>query len=248
MGELEGFNKQNRVCRLFLLDIKMKNQDYIDKYRFDTVIIANTYSDDSGKMLDGIVSPLKIDNRQTFSPIDFQEDSPHCAGYAAANLCESIIWKKTGKLVQLDAHQIYAKAKEIDGAPKIEGTYPEHALKAALGLGVFGDRKYSVRSFSSSKNKNAISYMKHLVHLHDFLLGGFVIRENWTYCTSSRYVIDESTEKVLGGHAVCIVGYNKTGVIIANSWSPRWGAKGFAIVSWKAFLKDFLYCSYLVES
>ena len=224
----------------------MKNQDYIDKYKLDNVIIINEFSDKYGKPIEGIVSPLKIDNRQIFSPIDFQKDSPHCAGFAAANICESIIWKNTGKIVQLDAHQIYAKSKEIDGNVNSEGTYPECSLQAAINLKVFGNKCYSIKMLGNEKNDKTIASIKHLIHLYDFLLGGFIIRTNWYDCTNSKNVIRKTNDKILGGHAVCIVGYNKTGIIIANSWSPKWGSKGFAIVSWEAFLKDFMYCAYLV--
>ena len=223
----------------------MKNSDYIEKYKLDNVIIATEYLDNTGKLVEGIISPLKIDNRQIFSPIDFQEDSPHCAGYAAANLCESIIWKNTGKLVQLDAHQIYAKAKELDGSINAEGTYPEYALKAALNLKVFSDKSYEIGTYANSHDKETVPSIKHLIHKYDFLLGGFIVRENWYECSKTNYIIDNVQGKVLGGHAIVIVGYNKTGIMIANSWSPKWGAKGFAIVSWNTFLKDFLYCSYL---
>ena len=41
---------------------------------------------------------------------------------------------KTGKLVQMDADQIYAKAKETDQQLGNSGTYPDLALAKALEL------------------------------------------------------------------------------------------------------------------
>lgn len=61
-------------------------------------------------------------------------------------------------------------------------------------------------------------------------------------------------ERVLGGHAVCIVGYKalKSGLTLIwrNSWGPDWGAKGFFTTSDK-FLKltgasDFWTCSVIL--
>ncbi len=38
------------------------------------------------------------------------------------------------------------------------------------------------------------------------------------------------------GHAVAVVGYTQTGFIIQNSWGPRWGADGFALLPYEDFL------------
>ena len=34
-------------------------------------------------------------------------------------------------------------------------------------------------------------------------------------------------DRMLGGHAVTIVGYTKTAFIIRNSWSEQWGDNGY---------------------
>ncbi len=36
-----------------------------------------------------------------------------------------------------------------------------------------------------------------------------------------------------GGHAFAIVGYNRYGFIVQNSWGPKWGTKGFAILPYE---------------
>ncbi len=45
-------------------------------------------------------------------------------------------------------------------------------------------------------------------------------------------VLQDTTSKHWGGHAVTIVGYNETGFIIKNSWGIDWGDEGYAIVSY----------------
>jgi hypothetical protein len=37
-------------------------------------------------------------------------------------------------------------------------------------------------------------------------------------------------DKPVGGHAVCLVGYDSTGFILRNSWGEEWGQNGYAIV------------------
>lgn len=39
-------------------------------------------------------------------------------------------------------------------------------------------------------------------------------------------------DRSIGGHAVAIVGYNATGILIQNSWGIDWGARGRATLPW----------------
>jgi C1A family cysteine protease len=39
-----------------------------------------------------------------------------------------------------------------------------------------------------------------------------------------------------GGHAFALVGFNRTGFVIQNSWGDHWGAGGFAVVSYADWL------------
>lgn len=104
------------------------NEELIKKYKNDQVIIKTFYTDEKGVNVDGIINPLKIDNRHLMSPTDDQTRYPACAGYSACTLIESIYYKQTGKLIQLDSKQVYAKAKELDGERDMEGTYLETSL------------------------------------------------------------------------------------------------------------------------
>ena len=48
-----------------------------------------------------------------------------------------------------------------------------------------------------------------------------------------------------GGHAFALVGFNRRGFIVQNSWGPGWGLKGFAILAyddWGANGKDAWVC------
>ena len=39
-----------------------------------------------------------------------------------------------------------------------------------------------------------------------------------------------------GGHAFALVGYNRYGFIVQNSWGPKWGTKGFAILPYEDWI------------
>lgn len=71
------------------------------------------------------------------------------------------------------------------------------------------------------------------------------------YCSASTHngwhienagqmpVLHYSTESPSGGgHAFCIVGYNKTGFMVQNSWGKKWGWKGFAIISYQDWINN----------
>jgi len=75
------------------------NEELIKKYKNDKVIIKTYYTDSQGVNIDGVVNPLKIDNRHKIAPTDDQREYPACAGYSACTLIESINWKQTGKLI-----------------------------------------------------------------------------------------------------------------------------------------------------
>ena len=83
-----------------------------------------------------IVNPLKIDTRQQWSVIDNQGSTSECACYSVCGIREALIWKRTGKLIDLNADQVYALATQIAGSDlNSDRTYLESAIKAAMTLG-----------------------------------------------------------------------------------------------------------------
>lgn len=231
----------------------MNNGDYIKAYGGEDAIIADYYKfrDVLGVKRDitGVVNPLKIDNRQEFAPIDDQGESPHCAGYSAASVVESLYWKLTGTPIQLDAHQVYAAAKTADGEPNAEGTYLEHAMNAVLKL-CAADQRFSfldgakVGLLFNDGTDATVEGVRHLVHRYSIIQAGFCIDEGWYDVTDANYEIKKRGMS-LGGHAVNIVGYDSESFFIANQWSKGFGSKGFAIMRNELFLKELMYCAYI---
>ena len=227
----------------------MTNQDFIDAYEKDDKIISDYYrwKNSNGKTIEltGIINPLRIDNRQLMSPTDNQTTTPHCAAYSAATLAESIYWKRTGILKQIDSHQVYALAKKLDGEVKEEGTYLEYALKAAIQLGAFENpQDVKIGLFYNDKTSNTVETTKFLIHKYDFLQVGFRIDEGWYDVTNNNYFITPRG-RGLGGHAVNLVGYDTDGVYVLNQWGTKWGANGYAIMKWDVYLQQLMYGAYV---
>ena len=225
------------------------NQELINKYKNDKLIIKTFYQakDRNGMLVnvDGIVNPLKIDNRQLMAPTDNQLNVPACAGFSACTLIETLYWKMTGKLIQLDSKQVYAKAKTIDGSPDEEGTYLEYSLQAALSLSEFDFLKNAkVELFYNDKTNNTIELTKFLLHKYDFLQVGFIIDDAWYNCTSKNYILKKGSRN-LGGHAVNLAGYDQNGVYVLNQWGTNWGTKGYAIMPWDLYLAELMYGAFI---
>ena len=228
------------------------NQYYIEKYKDFDKIIKTYYQakDNAGKLIniDGIVTPLKIDNRQYFSVIDDQSTTPHCAGYSVCGVIESLIWKRTGKLINLNADQVYAKAKTLDGSPDDNGTYLEYAYKAALELGGLGKYASNIKLgfiYNAYSKDDLKQVIKRYLHKYEFLEAGFSITQGWYDAgKNSDYKIKHYGANY-GGHAVVIVGADEECAYIANSWSKDWCAKGFAQMTWDVFKQEFMYACYL---
>lgn len=221
-------------------------QYYKEKHKFEPVLFSEKINSDETIKIDGIVVPLKLDLRQYCSPTDDQGETAHCAAYSAAQIVEALYWKATGKLLQLDASHIYAKAKEIDGATNADGTYPEVTLKVALDLAKdILPGEYSVKKIYGGKDIE--QRLKRIIHKNGFLAGGFRITEDWYQLKRGDSILDSAKKRNLGGHCVVVSGYFKDSLIIQNSWGKDWGASGFARITWNVVEKEFVYGAYLEE-
>ena len=65
-------------------------------------------------------------------------------------------------------------------------------------------------------------------------LGGLMCYNDYTEFWNKGF-----SDKALGGHAVAIVGYNKDGFIIRNSWGTSYGKGGYALMKYSDFNKFF---------
>jgi len=81
-------------------------------------------------------------------------------------------------------------------------------------------------------NKN-FSQWKSWLASHGPIMVALSVDATWDNATAAHGILDTfQPNTVRGGHAVCVVGYTKTGrFIIRNSWGTGWGDKGFAYAS-----------------
>ena len=191
--------------------------------------------------------PTAVDNRQYCTAIEDQGSKPWCAAYTAAAFAENVLWRKNGKISQIEPDWIYKFAKVHDGDPDGDGTTLDQVLAALLDKGVFG-KDCKIRMVGRGWTGTDETDVKAAIHRFGCFLGGFDITEEWY--DLSRKGVENVTGKAsqsLGGHAVLVCGYNAGGVWIENSWGKDWGKDGFGFIEWTAFRKQFMYGTVLTN-
>ena len=175
----------------------------------------------------------RIENRDRLILSSNQGNYPHCAGYATAGVCEFHHWRTKYYPKQFDGDAIYKKAKELDGRPDVNGTWPEYAISAAIQLDFIRGQG---KAFGNSKKD-----IQFALHEYDVAIGGFMIDDNWNYVDrKTGRIMDKPDMRKLGGHAVCLCGYDEEGLYIQNSWGENWGLYGFALIPWSMVERQYM--------
>jgi C1A family cysteine protease len=91
-----------------------------------------------------------------------------------------------------------------------------------------GDKRQALNYASVPLNLNS---MKSILQSHPFILGIAVYESFMTAqvaSTGNVPIPNVRRERLLGGHAVCVIGYNdaRQCLIVRNSWGIYWGDKG----------------------
>lgn len=192
--------------------------------------------------------PKAVDNRFYCTPIEDQGNKPWCAAYTAAAFAENVLWRRTGRISQIEPDWIYAYAKQHDGDPNGDGTTLDQVLEALRYQRTFDPKVCKVRMVGHGFLGTDEQDVKATIHRFGCFLGGFNITDEW-YDLTKKGITNVTGRKgqTLGGHAVLVVGYNEAGVWIENSWGEDWGEKGFGFIEWPAFRKQFLYGTVLTN-
>lgn len=102
-------------------------------------------------------------------------------------------------------------------------------------------QKPSAACYAAAAKHTAVNYMRLVQVLQQFkgclasgypFVFGFTVYESFespTVARTGKATMPASNERVLGGHAVCAVGYDDVArtFLCRNSWGTRWGMKGY---------------------
>ena len=165
-----------------------------------------------------------------------QGQTPRCVGYSGASYRASEERRDEKHSVTFDADDLYALAKQVDGAPG-DGTYIRAAAKQLANVG--GLVKASSVPSEVGKRRKIASYAR-LSSIEDILqairaTGGAWLGSSWyqSWFTPVNGVLP-APDTVAGGHAYRAVGWKNytaanpraTLIRCRNSWGSSWGQRG----------------------
>jgi C1A family cysteine protease len=198
--------------------------------------------------------PKKVDYTQKMSPIRNQGDEGICVGFAVASgMKDYQEFLDYQKLVLLSPRFVYIEAKKIDGMPGLEGTTIRASMRVLEKLGVCQEKfwpysphqkdKPKVGAKANAQKFRIITYAR-ILNLNELRLSlatkgpvvlGIEVFKGMLKTKTGLVPLPKKNETGLGGHAICAVGYydEKKLVKFKNSWSTKWGKKGFGYLPYE---------------
>lgn len=179
--------------------------------------------------------------------VENQGSKPYCAAYSASSFAESVLWRKNGYRTEIDPDPLYFHAKKIDGDPGGDGTYLECTLDALLARGYFDRNTCKVKTFGGTPFGfgDGLAEVKNAIHRYGVCIAGFNITGEWFKPRGAVVRGDGSAPQ--GGHAVTLVGYDRDGVLVLNSWGREYARDGFVYITNRAFDQQFMYGAVLTR-
>lgn len=180
--------------------------------------------------------PEEIDPRKELLPIRDQGSQGSCSAMAATAIKE--IHEKS----EYQSPQFVYNLRENDGP----GMYPRNTMKILKGIGSVLEEKFpygeNTKTVPLTVKKSASKYrIKAYGRIHTVEAAKKAIAENggfyisvpvWDFRERMWHKKHDRDQKV-GNHAMAVVGYNKEGFIIRNSWGDNWGTNGYTIMPYE---------------
>jgi len=214
-------------------------------------------------------APASVDLRAWCSPIENQGQLGSCTANAGVGLFEYFEKKASSSYIDASRLFLYKTTRKLLGLTGDTGAYLRSTAEAMLLFGVPPEKyyPYDISKFddepiaflySFGGNYKAVGYYRYdppgtpkaqlLSSIKNNLAGGlpsmfgFTVYSSISQAAGSGEIPFPSTgEKVLGGHAICAVGYDdakvitnannkkstKGALLIRNSWGTSWGSNGY---------------------
>jgi C1A family cysteine protease len=163
------------------------------------------------------------------------------------------------KLVELSVRFVYSECKKIDGMPNSEGTTLRSAMKVLSDKGICrekfwpyiaqGKNKPEKDALQDAQRFRILAYAR-ILNLSELRMNlaskgpcvaGIQVFKGIMQTKTGVVPMPKNNEPALGGHAICIVGYDDRKKLFKfkNSWSSNWGDRGYGYLSY-GYLERYL--------
>lgn len=204
--------------------------------------------------------PLKVDYAEKLSPVRDQGNEGTCVAFASVTgMKEYQELIDYSEFVELSPRFVYSECKKIDGMPEAEGTTIRSAMLVLKKRGVCLERFWPYLPHQKTKaKKGAISNAKkfcvmayaRVLNLNELRLSlaakgpcviGVEVFEGMMTTKTGLVPMPRKKEVSLGGHALCVSGYDDTKGLIKfkNSWSKEWGKAGYGFLPY-AYVERYM--------
>jgi len=202
-----------------------------------------------------------VDYTASMTPVRDQGQEGSVVGFAVAAAMEYQIFKKTNKQVPVSPRYIYYVARKKEGTSKSDsGALMADAIKALTVDGAVAEEAwpYKPGEFADEPPKTvanaeryrptatqslkSINDVKAALQKYGPVVAGIALYNSGESVSAARtgHIPDPSPkDSVVGGFAICIVGYDDKNRVLKfkNSWGAGWGDHGYGYISYSYFEK-----------
>jgi len=159
----------------------------------------------------------------------YNQVGPSCVGNGSALMASMDQRKDHLHWDTFDGEELYARCKDVDGAPDVDGTYPRVAYKIRQDRGAkvkTSPRTSEVGSFakiSAYARLTSILEIKIAIYLYGAVGLGSTWFDEWFTPDLAGYV--PKGQVPAGGHFYDAIGYSdsRKAFLCQNSWDKTWG-------------------------
>ncbi|OOM79896.1 C1 family peptidase [Clostridium sp. BL-8] len=208
------------------------------------------------------ILPEKIDLREKCSPVVDQGQLGSCTANAIVSGLREFMLLNDNRshFERLSRLFLYWWERDLEGTVyRDSGASLRDGMKVLKNQGVCLEASwpYDIKTFENSPTEKeleeaknytisgyqrikSIDEIKHALLIEHLVVFGITVYESFeTVKTDGIVPVPKDGEKELGGHALCIVGYddnfNNGSFIVRNSWGDAWGDEGYCYIPYSMF-------------
>jgi C1A family cysteine protease len=201
--------------------------------------------------------PASIDLRPYCTPVENQGNIGSCTGHAITSAIE-VLLKRRGASTELSRLFVYYQERLLEGTVSIDaGAYIRDGIKACYQWGTpqeklwaYNTRFWSVKptpaAYADALTRKITRYerctnfdaVKAALSAGFPVVVGFLVYPSFLSASVAKTGVmpyPGAKERPLGGHAVCLVGYDDATrrFIVKNSWGASWGDRGYFYMDYR---------------